>query len=174
MVTTVINDAKKVAYLVETYPEKDLDDIVAILSMPNIAKDCALWEAELQGWIALDKEKRGIKYLGERKSIVPNEDDSTLNIKSRVLYLLRHENGRQYDIDEFTLLSWLTGYLPHDILIAINTMVDDKVIAHYNIVDKENTYDFYTLPENVSNAWGKKNFKKKAGLKTKIKAEVEI
>lgn len=172
MVGDIINDAKKVAYLVSVYPKKNLQEIVAMLFMPAIAKDVAIWEAQVQKWVEVDKVAGTIRTTYE--GVDPNEDEWITAIISRIMYGLRHENGREEDIDEVLFLEWLAGYPAHDVLISINMLMDQGRISNYEIKDGKNIYTFYTLAENLTQEWGKKRFKKADKLKVKDKNKLDI
>lgn len=172
MVTSIMDDAKKVAYLVRRYPGKTIKDVLAMLAMPMISKDCALWEAERQGWVTIDKGAGTIAATSEDVAIV--EDDSIQAIMDRITFGLRHQNEIEEDIDEVQFLEWLAGFPPHDVLISINMMLGKGKISNYEVHDGENIYTFYTLPHNVSQGWGKKRFKKTKGLVLKAKDELTV
>jgi len=175
MVTSIDQDAKKVAYLCKCYPDKKLHEIIGMIMMPNIAKDCALWQAERMGYVSIDAKKDKIELLA--KEITPDMDDNLEAVMNRIEFGVTRQNSIEQDIDEEMFLQWLQGYMPQDTLIAINLLMEQGVISNYNILEGrggKNVYTFYTLPKNEVNEWGRKNFPKKNGLVVRPKSKLTL
>jgi len=175
MVNDIINDARKVAYLVYLYPKKGLQQIAELMSMPPIAKDCAIIEASRQGWVEISK-KKGQLTLTTEEIPEPTFDDMMVMIRDRVRFIIKHHNSEEQDIDEVVLLQMLVGYPVQDILITLNLMLDEGTIANYTIAEGkkgENVYTFWTMPENVGKEWGRKRFPDQSTLKVGASAKLE-
>lgn len=173
--STVLNDARKIAYLAHLYPGKKLSEIMDIMFIPGIARDTALWEAEEQKWVAVDLKKDTVTSLEIVE--LPDEDDWLSAIRERIEYLIEHQNAREEDVDEVILLDLLHGYSTHDVLVAINLLLDDGSISNYTVTEgkeKENVYTFYCLPEHEGSHWGLKRFPNKEGLEIAAKNELTL
>ena len=162
MANDIINDARKVAYLTATYPKKSLQQILEMFNTwPAINKDCAVWEAVSQGWVEVSKKGGNITLTADEVP-VPHVDELITIIQSRLLYWMKHQAAMERDLDDSVMVELIAGFPVHDLIIAINLMLDDLIIENYTITEGkkgENVYTVWTLPENRSKEWGRKHFK---------------
>lgn len=160
MITTkMLENANKVAYLVEQYPEHKISQTIALLAMPSIEINTAIWAAtELNFITAPDKatEKVALATPPETWQFGHEVED----LRETLLYSFEQIAKKEIDLEEYQLSEWTSGYPSHDIIIAMKLLLNSKQLHEYVLEDGENNYTFYTLYENRDKLWGRKAFKK--------------
>lgn len=154
----MFQNANKIAYLVQQYPEHKLTEIIGLLQMPAIEINTAIWRATEEGFISEpDKDNGTIELL---KAPETWDFGTTVNdIKDMLLYSFAELSKKETDLEENYLSQWTAGYPTHDILIATRHLLETKELAQYMIEDKDSTYTFFTLYENRDKLWGRQQFK---------------
>lgn len=173
MITShMIENAHKITYLMHTYPEKNLGDIIKLLAMPALDINVGIWTAQELGLIDKPDEKTSKAKVLD----LPAEWDfgTTVNeLMEQLVYALGKVAEQEGDFEENSIQQWLAGYAPHDVAIALRKLLEDKVLAEYEIHDYDkktkdtSTYTFYTLYENRGKQWGSKQFKNPPIVETK-------
>lgn len=160
MITTkMLKNANKVAYLVEQYPEHKISQTIALLAMPSIEINTAIWAAtELNFITAPDKatEKVALATPPETWQFGHEVED----LRETLLYSFEQIAKKEIDLEEYQLSEWTSGYPSHDIIIAMKLLLNGNQLHEYVLEDGENNYTFYTLYENRDKLWGRKAFKK--------------
>lgn len=159
-----LHNANKISYLFQQFPKHTPTEILALLQMPPVDANAAMWYAQELGWISdLDKKKDKIKVLSAPESwdFGPLED----TLEDTLVYCFKQIAKNETDLDEKFLSDWTAGYPAHDVIIAMKRLLNDKVLFEYLLFDidkdgTENQYKFFTLYENKDKQWGKKNFDK--------------
>lgn len=158
---TMVQNAHKVAFLVQQYPDNSLDKLISALQMPAIDINTAIWLATELGFIKNPEETDGKMVLLS----VPEAWDfgqAVTDIKAMLKFSFVELAKREKDLEENYLSNWTLGHQGHDVLIALKQMLNEKVLATYELTDPEDTkstYTFYSLYENSEQLWGRKNFK---------------
>lgn len=165
-------NAHKIAFLLEQYPDHNIDKIMSLLQMPPIDINAGVWAAvELKLISEPDLKKGGaVQLLNKPKKwdFGPNITDLCTNI----IYCFNKLALKEQDLEENYLTNWLGGYSSQDTLIAIKLLISEQKLAEYEIEDGENAYTFFTLWDNREQLWGRKQFKvdplepRKRGKKT--------
>jgi hypothetical protein len=161
MSTRLSENAHKVAFLIQQYPDKKLPDIIAMLvGWPEIDINAALWYAQDFGMIELDKDTGATKFLKEPE--LWSFGQRVQDIQDALLFCY-HSNlvKRQYDLEEKDIADWLFGYPGCDIFVSLKDLIARKVLATYELTDPtdlKSTYTFYTLYENGEQMWGRVHF----------------
>ena len=164
---TIEENAMKLARVASFYPEHKLEEILGLIQMPPADINAALWRAEDLGYMEIDKKAQQFKLLH-----VPDMEwgELTSALRDRIMYCLKKLNESETDMEEMVLTQWFAGYPSHDILLVLKSLIQDEVVATYNILDStkeggKNEYVYYTLAKNRSQEWGRKQFKKPENLK---------
>lgn len=176
----MLESANKLTYLIKAYPEKYVDQIVALFQMPRIDTNCAIWVARELKWIEMyeamgdvpkvdPKTGRPDMFNTERKMVtyarVISEPDHwqfgevVEEVENLITYAFEKLNAEEKDLEENYLGGQTAGYATHDTLIAVKQLLEDNVLHEYELEDGENAYIFYTLKKNEGKNWGQKQFK---------------
>lgn len=167
-------DAYKIAYLITKYPNHKLEDILSLLEMPQININAAIWKAvELS---LIDEPEQGkipVSYF-ELEDKLRIFDEYVTELVGIIHYAFKQLARKETDFEEFQLMTWCKGYANHNILIALNLLLDKGIIAKYSLLtkmldNKSEEFMFYTLAENKDKEWGRKQFKIEKDVKTKSK-----
>lgn len=169
---THYQDAYKIAYLIKKYPNQKLEDILSLLEMPQIDINCGIWKAVELSLIDEPIEGKPLVSHMTLDDTIDIFDEYMNNFVETIHYAFKQLAKVETDFEEFKLKMWCKGYTNHDILIAINLLLDTGVIAKYSLLTKgidgkDEEYMFYTLTENKSHEWGRKQFKVEAPVKMK-------
>lgn len=159
----MLENAHKLAYLRQKYPELDSEELLKLLQVSGFDKNAAIWMADELGFIKTDTTT-GVMALG----MPPETWDFGPKVKAMqetIVYCFKKLAERETDMDEHFVTNWLIGYPPQDSICAIGQLVDDRVLFEYTLTDHNkktgtSEYLYYTLFENSEMQWGKKNFKK--------------
>lgn len=155
-------NANKITFLVEQYPEKSLLEILKMCQMPSIDMNNALWAAQALKYMwEPDKETGKLKLRTTPDKWEFGETET--NLEEAIIYALKQTAKSETDLEEHYLNQYIGGYFTHDQFIAIRHLVSTGKITEYEIVDgddSENVYLFYSLPKNAHHKWGRKQFKK--------------
>lgn len=154
-------NANKIAYIVQQYPDKTLEEYMQIWQMPSIHINTGIWYAVEQGWIAEpDPVSKKIEFLKAPKKW--NFGEVVDDLVEMIPYAFAGLAKNEADMDEHQFSQWTLGYAPYDVLCAMKYLLEKGVLATYDITDHkdtESTYTFYTLAENAEKMWGRKFFK---------------
>jgi hypothetical protein len=160
MTDKMYENAHKVGFLCELFPEHKVAQIIDLLQMPAIDINCALWSAiDLKIIEAPDKKTGNIKFLGE-PATGWNFGDTQRDLQTTILYAFETLAKEETDLEETYLSNYLSGYSTQDTMIAVKRLIADKKLVEYAIEDGENTYQFFTLYQNREQLWGQKQFRK--------------
>jgi hypothetical protein len=158
---TMFNNAMKLTYLVEQYPEHTAGQIFALMIMPPIQINTALWYAIDAGWVSKpDGETGEITLL--KKPDAWEFGDVLYSLKHMIEYGFKKMAENETDMEEFGFNSWTEGYASHDIAIATMLLIAEGKLATYRLQDPKDLksiYLYYTLPENRDKLWGRTQFK---------------
>lgn len=159
-VKRIVENAHKITFLVQQYPGKKVEEIVAMCGMPAIEINTAIWYAVNAGLIVDPTDSDGIMvFIREPGNWQLGEIIETL--KGMLVYSFQQLAKKEQDLEENYISNWTMGYQAHDLLISMKQLVNDKVIFTYDLTDPKDlksTYTFYTLYENGEQMWGRKQF----------------
>lgn len=169
-------DARKIAYLIKKYPNHKLEEIISLLEMPQININCAIWKAVELSLMDEPQEGKPLVSHFELDAKVEQFDKYVTVLAETMHYAFNQLAKVDADFEENKLMLWSKGYANHDILIAINLLLDTQVISKYSLVTKgidgkNEEYLFYTLVGNRSYEWGRKQFKVEAPIKLKTESK---
>lgn len=158
---TMLENANKVAYLIQQYPDRSLPEIINLLELPGVEINTAIWYATELGWISEpDKDEGAVRFLEAPKDgwrFGPRIEQ----LKDMLVYSFEKLAKKEQDLEENYLSNWTAGYTTQDTMIAVRSLIkEDKLLADYEVEDGENKYTFYTLEKNREQEWGRKQFKK--------------
>lgn len=159
-----MENAHKAAYLIKSYPEKTLAEIMELMApMTAIELNTALWWATEAGLVTEPDKLTQIVTLAKE----PDKwffGEAIENIEDQLVYAFGQLGKKEADLDETEITNWLAGYIARDQLIAVKHAIETKKLATYELTDPKDlksTYTFYTLYENGEQQWGKNRFKVK-------------
>lgn len=160
----ILENANKVTFLIENYPEKNLSEIIGMLQIPAIDINNAIWFATEQEWISEpDTDEGTVRHL-KRPDDGYHFGQTVTGLQESIIYAFRKLAKKQTDLEENYLGHYLGGYKGHDSLIAMRDLMNKNAIAEYTIADDVqddgSEYTFYTLAENRDKEWGRLQFKK--------------
>lgn len=157
----MLENANKVAYLIQQYPDRSLPEIIGVMQLPGVEINTAIWLATELGWISEpDKDEGAVRFLSEPKDGF-QFGDRLEQLKEMLVYSFEKLAKKEQDLEENYLSNWTAGYPGHDVMIAMRQLLNDKDLAEYVVEDGENKYTFYTLAKNREQEWGRKQFKKR-------------
>lgn len=169
-----LNDVHKAVFICNEYQDKTIREVASLLEMSALDINNALWRAEDLGNITVVEQRTfTINKLPAKWEF--GEDVELLH--DQIKYTFNHMARSEADIEETYLSNMTRGYPAQDVLIAIKQLIAEGVITAYTLTNQtampqskkakgrgdkaktvEDTYTFYTLVENVSKGWGKKQF----------------
>jgi hypothetical protein len=160
---TMLENANKVAYLIQEYPERSLPEIINLLELPGVEINTAIWLATELGWISEpDKDEGAVRFLAAPKDGW-QFGDRIETLRDMLVYSFEKLAKKEQDLEENYLSNWTAGYAAQDHMIAMRSLIKENVLATYVVEDGEkgeNKYTFYTLAKNADQEWGRKQFKK--------------
>jgi len=125
-----------------------------------------LYEGERLGKFKWDRKKGILTVDYEVLANKPAVMESTLDLCHTIEELIRNLNSDEKDMSfEELFINWLPGVAEMHVRMAVRV---SQLLTTYELTDpkdKESTYTFITLAENLSKEWGRKQFnvsKKKA------------
>lgn len=152
---------KRFPELVENFPDNQLQQILSVFTMPSIDVNAAIWKAaELELTTLPDKDSGQVSFIKTPETWVLGDNVDTL--ANTLSYAFNQLGERESDLEEQMVNDWLMGYIGHDAFIALNLLLDNHVLATYELTDPKDlksTYTFYTSYENSEQMWGRKMFK---------------
>lgn len=171
----IMENACKVTFLIQQYPEKKLPEILSLLQLPALDINAAIWAAQDMGWINEPDDKTGYVELIEAP-LTWSFGDSIYNLKNSLLYCFEKLAKKEQDLEENYINQWTQGYPAHDVLVAVKSLLVDRRLFEYELLDQQRNekgklqfdkkgepimdpYIFYTLWENAEQEWGRKQFK---------------
>jgi hypothetical protein len=160
----MLENANKVAYLIQEYPERNLTEIINLMEMPGVEINTAIWYATELGWISEpDKDEGAVRALSAPQKWEFGERIE--NLKDMLVYSFQKLAKKEQDLEENYLSNWTMGYATHDTMIAVRSLMKEGLLAQYTIEDDVqndgSTYTFFTLAANRDKEWGRSQFKKK-------------
>lgn len=170
MITTKMREnAHKIGFIVENYPDHKLNDVIKLFQMPAIDINTALWAAQDLILIGTPDPKTGtIEFLGAPEDGY-NFGPTVTDLQEAIVYSFKELATKESDLEENYFSSWVEGYTTQDVLVSMKDLLNRRVIAEYEIKDTAakrkkgveiSVYTFYTLFENLEKLWGAKQFKK--------------
>lgn len=155
----MLHNANKITYIATQYPQHKVSEVLALLQMPPIDVNTALWLAIELGWLSKpDPETERVEVLNKPD---PWEFGTKVDeLEAALRYAFEKLADKETDMEEFMLNRWTAGYASHDVLVAMRRLLEDNVLHEYVIEDGDSNYTFYTLYENREHLWGRKQFKK--------------
>ena len=160
MVTTTMREnANKLAFLAQQYPEHKLPQLLALFQMPAIDINATVWAAQELNFISEpDADTEEVKLLRPPK--IWNFGPVEKELEDLIIYSFTQLAKKEVDLEENYMANWTAGYTGQDTLIAAKHLIEQHKLASYEIEDGENSYTFFTLYENSEQLWGSKQFKK--------------
>lgn len=176
-----LENVHKLVFLANEYPGKQFIEIANMLQMGALDKNVAIWRAQDAGFLTINEDD---SYTVD---LVPDKWElggDVANLVELITYTFKRLARDETDMEENILGNWCVGYPVHDVMIALKTLINDKVLVDYEVKhfdDKpqskkakgrgkqpeqvENVYTFYTLYENMEMRWGAKQFKNQEELR---------
>lgn len=171
----------KLVFLVREYSDKSIVELSKMFQTSPIEFNAAAWGAVDEKFIKINDDN-SVELLDQPKEFAFGE--LVEHLMEIIPYTVGKINENEADIEDQYFLNWAAGFPDHDIMIAVKKLLADGKLASYEIVDVdviplnreerrkpenkkigkteervENTYTFYTLPENKDKRWGEKQFK---------------
>lgn len=154
-------NAHKFALLAKMYPDKPLEEILKLwTNTPGVDINTAIWHAVTLGLVQDPVAGKPVVFV-----TAPDQwefGQAVEDLRFELMYALHKMAEKEQDMDENFLGNWTLGYMPHDIMIAVDSLLDEKKLTRYTLTDPndlKSTYTFYTLYENGEQMWGRKFFK---------------
>ncbi|MGI9028168.1 MAG: hypothetical protein ACR2FM_05020 [Candidatus Saccharimonadales bacterium] len=158
----ILNNANKVAFLVNQYPEHTLTQIIGLLTMPSVEINTAIWAATELDFITEVDPKTQKVQLGSKAPKTWQFGEDIDDLMAMIHYAFIQLAKKEQDLEENYVSNWTLGYPAQDVMIALNQLVNSKMLATYKLTDPKDTkstYTFYSLYEFGEQMWGSKQFK---------------
>lgn len=167
-----------VLYLLKILDTKKLSELVAIMDLPPIDMNLAIWSAIDAGDIEIDEDKDRVTALREA---TPWHDPELSN---KVLRVVQHYAKNESNITVGRLNSYMKdpgsgiGYKAHEYLMSTQYLIDngtiiEEVISVPEVKGKRpfNRFVFLCLPDNPNEEWNARAVNKwiDGFSKTKVK-----
>jgi hypothetical protein len=178
-------NALKVAFIAQTYPEKNIIEISQVFQTSPIEFNAAAWAAQDIGYFTVAPDN-SIQLgdipenWGELDELDELFGELVEHLMVELPYVLKKLNAEEADIEEEYLGNWAAGFPAQDVIIATKLLLAQNKIASYEVKNETHikpnreqrragveektivdTYVFYTLPENIDKRWGEKQFEDK-------------
>lgn len=184
MVTTPkqVQTMDKLVFLATQYADKTIQELSSLFAMSIFEINTAIWQAQDEGFLYVDK-KTGL-YKIEKTPEVWEFGIEVEEIMHTILYTFQKLAEEENDLGDHDLSKWASGWLNHDVAVAMKMLLEEHKLAEYEITDVmtlepskkglkrgkepkviEDTYTFYSLYENAEQEWGRKQFKDASKLK---------
>lgn len=169
------DDIQKVLFLASGYPKKTVTELAAMFQDSPLNTNTAIWRTQDLGYLTVEKDGKftlAKDKLPEEWKLGP-EVDYLLKV---IPYVFKRLAKEESDMEENFFGTWSQGYASQDVIIALKILINDQVLAMYELVDGLNdsknkktieTYTFYCLAENRQKEWGRKQFKDPSRVKSK-------
>lgn len=148
----------KFVYLANQYEKKNLSDLTLLFQVPSLDMNAAIWLAQDLGYVSIEGKQVTVENIPSQW----NFGDNSKTLMGTILYVIQRLNREEGDLEETKIATWCQGFPAHDYVLALNYLVNEKIVAEYrlkDLKDKKSIYTYYTLPCNLSEEWGKKQFK---------------
>jgi len=168
----------KLVVLIREYEGKDITELSQLFQTSPIEFNAAAWGAVDSGFIKIHDDNK-VELLKQPEKFELGE--LVEHLMEIIPYTVGKINENEADIEDNYFSSWTAGFPAHDVMIAVKKLIADGKLASYEIVDvevtklnreerrkrkdgkteltSESTYTFYTMPKNVNERWGEKQFK---------------
>jgi hypothetical protein len=157
----MLENCHKVVFLAKQYPKHTISQLIALMpSLPPIEINAAFWYAEREGYLTKPDKDGKIELL--RTPDAWEFGNEVEDLRDHLVFAMSVLAGRQHDMTEEEISEWCFGYAPHDLAVALKSLLDENAIATYDLVDPKDlksTYTFFTLYENGEQLWGRSRFK---------------
>lgn len=164
-----LHNVHKVVFLANEYPTHDMKKISKLMPVGPLDFNAAAWRAQDMGLLTINKDKSfTVEKVPEKWELGPEIQ----HLRETLMYYFKHLARFEADIEEVYLSNITMAYEPHDVLIITKQLLNERVIATYDITSDEpidpekpelgtakSTYTFFTLWENLEQRWGAKQFK---------------
>lgn len=167
-------NAHKITFLVEQYPEHTTTQIISLLELPAIDINAAFWTAQELGFLS-EPEDDNVKLLKRPRDW--HFGDAQRDLQHEILYIFEQLAKKETDLEENFISQWTQGYPAHDVMISLKQLVNEKKLGQYTLEDQRidekaepvfnedgkpemDEYVFFSLYENSEQMWGIKQFKK--------------
>lgn len=164
-----LHNVHKVVFLANEYPQHDMKKIAKIMPVSPMDFNVAAWRAQDVGLLTINKDKSfTVEKLPKKWELGPEVQ----HVRESLVYYLNHLARSQADLEEVYMSNITMGYPAHDVIIATKQLLNERIIATYDITSDEpidpkkpelgnnkSTYTFFTLWENLEQRWGAKQFK---------------
>lgn len=174
--TKALQDVHKAVFICNEYQDKTIREVASLIELSALDINAALWRAEDMGFITVDDEKRIFKINKLPEEWNLGEDVAFL--RSQLLYAFSHMARSEADFEETYLSNSTKGYVAHDVVIVLKSLLSEGVIVTYDLTNTteipnkskkargrgepgetvKDTYTFYTLAENAGKKWGLSQF----------------
>lgn len=190
-----LENIHKLYYLAIQYPEKKISDIdqrmghdngiAGIFQTSPVEFNSAAWGAQDLGYMTIKKDN-SIKVHGPPDNFKWEFGELVDHLMEVIPYTISKMNDDKSDIEENAFSNWTAGFPVQDVIVATKKLIEDGVLASYEVVDvehfkpnrkqrregakeetHENVYTFYTLAKNAEHRWGEKQFKDMKKLQQK-------
>lgn len=148
-----------VLYLLEVLKTKKLSELVAVIDLPPLDMNLAIWEAIDREEIEIDEQKNRVKALKEAK---PWHNPELAN---KLIRVIQHYASNESNITVGRLNSYMkdpvsgAGYPAHEYLMSMQYLIDKgQVVEEVITVPKTpkrpfHRFVFLCLPENPNEEW---------------------
>ena len=151
----------KFVYLANEYKGSKLEQLFKMFQMPLLDYQAAAYLAEDLGYVVVDQKSK--KYEVKALPEDFNLGNDVRSLISTLQFVFQRLARDETDLAEWELNAWMEGYPTHDQFIAVKWMLNNDVLAPYEVTPKTlkkktDTYTYYCLAGNEGKKWGRKQF----------------
>ena len=162
--TRATENMHKFVYLANEYKGAKLQKMFEMFQMPLVDFNAAVWLAEDLGYIEIEKRAKSedrVKVLALPETFEFGQ--RVRDLTNTLTYIFNRLAKDKTDLTEDELNSWMVGYPTHDQLVAMKVLINKGVLEDYIVTTRTlkgatDNYTFYSLAENASKRWGRKQF----------------
>jgi len=155
-----------ILYLMKCLETNKLSELVGNIDAPLLDINLALWEAEDNGWVEVDRNKDKIKAL------VDAEPTSNSDLADKIMRTIERYTKEQQNITVGKLTSWVKNpgtdynYPYHEYITTLQYLIDSgRVIEEIVSVPKTkkrpfHKFVFLCLPGNDNQEWNARSVNK--------------
>ncbi len=162
---TATQDMHKFVYLANEYKGSKTTQLYKMFSFPLLNFQAASYLAEDLGYVKITEKSKG-DHRFEVVALPESWDfgDEVNDLIKTLTFVFQRLEKMETDLAEWELNSWMEGYPTHDQFIAVKWLLNNGVLATYDIeytnpkeMKLPNTVQTcYTIAGNEGKRWGEK------------------
>lgn len=157
----VTENMHKFMYLANEYQGSKIEQLFKMFQMPLLDYQAAAYLAEDLGFLTVDQKNKKFEVKALPEDL--NTGKEVRELINTLQFVFARLAKDETDLAEWELNSWMEGYPTHDQFIAVKWMLNNGMLATYEVKTKTlkgkvDTYTYYCVSGNEDKKWGRKQF----------------